>query len=449
MVKLNFASPKGCVGVQVWFMVRKRIRQRFMCINKDCQSEDQRSIEDHRIGDETVQTIVILQIHELDRFEESFGIHPEMAEEVENRLIDVLFQLRLLCWSCAKPEIEKEMSWNFSWLDCGIPLEKHAEVYEFISDYQPLDDEWNNLLARTHCFKLFEPTRENSFYVQLEGFIEQGVTPQNVVEIAEWFRREFRRPINSDELVVCFDEGYRTADEMDLLNYREVLQDIAEGWNLPSKSVLVRLGLDGKTFKDYEYILSRITEYEFFDTPQETEVERLILSGIELDRLREIDEEFGGDPLISEVMSELDNQGKNSKGESVFDIFTKTVSSLSKVSLGFTTENIAQYWDLSGELILHIVDNGLLSDEVLRIARLVEDPVQLDGWLKFNENVIEPDEIQEWIRAGFEAEDAVSWKEGGFDAVSATGWRMVVDNPGVARRRLDAGFQLPELETDI
>jgi hypothetical protein len=148
-------------------------------------------------------------------------------------------------------------------------------------------------------------------------------------------------------------------------------------------------------------------------------------------------------------MSEVDNQGKNSKGESVFDIFTKTVSSLSKVSLGFTTENIAQYWDLSGELILHIVDNGLLSDEVLRIARLVEDPVQLDGWLKFNENVIEPDEIQEWIRAGFEAEDAVSWKEGGFDAVSATGWRMVVDNPGVARRRLDAGFQLPELETDI
>ena len=420
-----------------------------MCINKDCQSEDPRSIEDHRIGDETVQTIVILQIHELDRFEESFGIHPEMAEEVENQLIDVLFQLRQLCWSCAKPEIEKEMSWNFSWLDCGIPLEKHVEVYEFISDYQPLDDEWNNLLARTYCFKLFELTRENLFYMQLEGFIEQGVTPQNVVEIAEWFRREFRRPINSDELVVCFDAGYRTNDEMDLLNYDQVLQDIADGWNLPSKSVLVRLGLDGKTFKDYEYILSGLNDYKFFDMPQETEVERLILSGIELDRLKEIDEEIGGDPLISEVMSELDNKGKNSKGESVFDIFTKTVSSLLKVSLGFTTENIAQYWDLSGELVLHVVDNGLLSDEVLRIARLVDDPVQLDGWLKFNENVIESVEIREWVRAGFEAEDAVSWKEAGFDAVSAAGWRIVVDNPVVARRRLDAGFQLPELETDI
>jgi hypothetical protein len=95
------------------------------------------------------------------------------------------------------------------------------------------------------------------------------------------------------------------------------------------------------------------------------------------------------------------------------------------------------------------VDNGLLSDEVLRIARLVDDPVQLDGWLKFNKNVIESVEIREWVRAGFEAEDAVSWKEAGFDAVSAAGWRIVVDNPVVARRRLDAGFQLPELETDI
>jgi hypothetical protein len=117
--------------------------------------------------------------------------------------------------------------------------------------------------------------------------------------------------------------------------------------------------------------------------------------------------------------------------------------------LELTTENIAKYWGLSDELILHIVDNGLLSDEVLRIARLVEEPTQLNGWLAFNENTIEAGEIREWVKAGFDAQDAVRWKVAEFDAESAAKWRMVVDNPTVARRRLDAGIQLPESATEI
>jgi hypothetical protein len=421
-----------------------------MCINKECQSDSPKSIEDHRFGDQTMQAAGILQIHELDRFEKSFGAHPEIAEEAENRLIDVLFRLRQLCWDCARPEIEKEMSWKFSWLDFGISLEKHEDVSEFLNYYQPLDDAWNDLLVINHDLKLFGfSDDDDTVHDKLVSFKEQGVTPENVVEIAEWFRLQFREPIQIDELGMHFDAGYRSETDMKMLYDNDLFQDLSFNC-IPSKALLLNVGIDGATFKNYEDVLYRLTEYRFMaEAPQEVQVERLLLSGIEIDRLREIDEEIGFNPLMSEVMDELDDEAKNAKGESIFDIFTKTVSALSKVCLELTTENIAKYWGLSDELILHIVDNGLLSDEVLRIARLVEEPTQLNGWLAFNENTIEAGEIREWVKAGFDAQDAVRWKVAEFDAESAAKWRMVVDNPTVARRRLDAGIQLPESATEI
>jgi hypothetical protein len=420
-----------------------------MCINKECQSVSPKSIEDHRFGDQTMQAAGILQIHELDRFEKGFGAHPEIVEEAENRLIDVLFRLRQLCWDCARPEIEKEMSWNFSWLDFGISLEKHEDVFEFINYYQPLDDAWNDLLVINHDLALFGLSDDDdTVHDKLIGFKEQGVTPENVVEIAEWFRLRFREPIQIDELAICFDAGYRTEADMEMLYDIELDRDLLYGRIIPSKATLFRMGIDGTTFKDYKDVLYRVYLPRFLE-PQEAEVERLFSSGVELDRLRELDEDLLTDPCMEEVLSELADECRSFESDSPYDIFTKTVSALSKVCLELTTENIAKYWGLSDELILHIVDNGLLSDEVLRIARLVEEPTQLNGWLAFNENTIEAGEIREWVKAGFDAQDAVGWKTAEFDAESAAKWRMVVDNPTVARRRLDAGIQLPESATEI
>ena len=419
-----------------------------MCINRDCQSEARKSIEDHRFGHQTMPAAGILQVHELDRFEKRFGAHPEIAEEVENRLIDVLFRVRQLCWHCARPEIEEEMSWNFSWLNFGVSLEKHEDVFEFISYYQPLDDAWNDVLVINHDLKLFGLSDDDTVHDKLIGFKEQGVTPENLVEIAEWFRLRFREPIQIDELALCFDAGYRTKADMEMLYDNELQQDLSYGRSIPSRATLFRMGIDGTTFKDYKDVFYRLNLPGFLE-PQEAEVERLFASGVDLDRLRELDEGLMTDPCMEEVLSELDDECRSFESDSPYDIFTKTVSALSKVCLEFTTENIAKYWGLSDELILHIVDNGLLSDEVLRIARLVEELTQLNGWLAFNENTIEATEIREWVKAGFDAQDAVRWKVAEFDAELAAKWRIVVDNPTVARRRLDAGIQLPKSDTEI
>ena len=96
-------------------------------------------------------------------------------------------------------------------------------------------------------------------------------------------------------------------------------------------------------------------------------------------------------------------------------------------------------------MVLYVIDNGLLAEDVMKIARLVKEPEVLSRWLSVGHENIPTSEVRSWVRAGFTADEADKWKSAGFDAISASKWQVIVDDPIAARRRLDVGIRAPDL----
>jgi len=158
-----------------------------MCSNENCQSVTPVKIQDHHVGNQTMNTIAILHLHEIARFEEQFGLHPEISMEVDDQLIDALFESKGLCWDCARPAIEEAMKWKFYLLDKGISLDKHERIIEFLDDFQPLDDDWNALLAWELLEEKIDYSDDSDTLREaLVAFQIQGVTAENLQEMAKW-----------------------------------------------------------------------------------------------------------------------------------------------------------------------------------------------------------------------------------------------------------------------
>lgn len=427
-----------------------------MCSNENCESLTPVSIEDHRVNDETMNTIAILHMHEIARFEKHFGLHPELSMEVDDQLIDALFESKGLCWECARPAIEEAMQWKFYLLHQGISLDKHEIIIEFLEDFQPLDDDWNALLAWVLLEAKIDYSYDHVMFREvLIAFQAQGVTAENVQSMAKWLYRKFRRSITPEELAHCVNAGFVTSDDLDLLDHVNLKWDIENLNPLPSKDVLMELEIDGSRYQQFEQVFVSLFSWGCYAT--ESEIAELVKTGISLDQLAVFVEEPLGDEeeeeagpsreeLMDAIFDQLDIDYCNLEGISVFTLFSRTVKSIVNVGLTLSLKNLSTYWGLSEPLILFVIDNGLVTDDVLKIAQLVKTPAELVGWLERDDDAIEADEIHEWVLAGFDADDATKWKREGFDAEIAQQWRTVIDDPVVAQRRISAGIQIGDKE---
>jgi hypothetical protein len=407
-----------------------------MCGNTECESENPVSIEDHRVDNQTTSALAVLQLRELDRYEKQFGYHPEIENEEEDRLVEATFHVRKLCWDCARPSIEEAMRWRFRWLDEGISLAKHDELIEFLDYYQPLEDEWNDLLVWNYRENIFEWSDYSSLEEQVYSFAAQGVSPENVKSIAEWCKRNFREPASIDHIEVLINAGFRDEDDMDLLEFDELQEHLEQEQKIPSKETLVKLGIDGSMY--HGFMLAVLS----FDGlwPEESDVIDLVRTSVTLDQLAAIDSYLDEDDRMQAILMEFEGD------ELLHQVFVNTIAALVKVGLNVDNDNVIKYWGLNSELVLHVIDNDLLTDDVLRIARLLKEPSELMGWLTLNSGQIEPDEIQEWAKLGFDAQTALKWRAADFDAEIAQQWRAVIDDPVVAQRRISAGIQIGDRE---
>ena len=402
-----------------------------------------------------MNTIAILHLHEIARFEEQFGLHPEISMEVDDQLIDALFESKGLCWDCARPAIEEAMNWKFYLLDKGISLDKHERIIEFLDDFQPLDDDWNALLAWVLLEEKIDYSDGRDMLREaLVAFQIQGVAAENLQEMAKWLYWKFRRPVTTEELAHCVNAGFATSDDLDFLNYVNLKWDIENLNPLPSKDVLMELEIDGSQYHQFEQVFVSLFDWGCYAT--ESEIAALVKTGICIDQLavfvdehladgdedRGEDADTSRDELMDTIFDQLDLDFCNLEGISVFTLFSRTVKSIVNVGLTLSFKNLATYWGLSESLILFVIDNGLVTDDVLKIAQLVKTPAELVGWLERADDAIEADEIHEWVLAGFDAEDATKWKREGFNAEIAQQWRAVTDDPVVAQRRISAGIQM-------
>ena len=428
-----------------------------MCSNENCDSLTPVSIEDHRVNDETMNTIAILHMHEIARFEKHFGLHPELSMEVDDQLIDALFESKGLCWDCARPAIEDAMNWKFYLLDKGISLDKHESIIEFLDDFQPLDDDWNALLAWVFLEEKIDYYDDsNTLRETLVAFQMQGVTAENLQEMAKWLSWKFRRPVTTEQLAHCVNAGFVTSDDLDLLNHVNLKWDIEFFNPLPSKDVLMELEIDGSQYQQFEQVFVSLFNWGTYAT--ESEIAALVKTGISIDQLAvfvdepldDDEEEKEAEPsreeLMDSIFNQLDPDYCNLEGISVFTLFSRTVKAIVNVGLTLSFKNLATYWGLSESLILFVIDSGLVTDDVLKIAQLVKTPAELVGWLERDDDAIEAGEIYQWVLAGFDAEDATKWKREGFNAEIAQQWRAVIDDPVVAQRRISAGIQIGDKE---
>jgi hypothetical protein len=425
-----------------------------MCSNEKCQSLIPTRIEDHRIDDQTMNTTAILQMYELSRYEEGSRVHPELSTDVDEQLIHVLFEVRKLCWECARPTIEEAMGWKFDLLDQGISLDKHEEIIEFLDCFQPLDEEWNHLLVWVFLERKIEFHDHDELQDQLIALQSKDVAAESVRAMAEWLRQMFSTQITIEELVHCVDAGFVTSEDLELLNYDNLKWDIENLNPLPSKKVLLQFGIDGNQFHQYMEVL--LTLEAVAEYPTELEIVTLVETGATLSQLScfrdylddSLDSEWAESnrsESLQSIFDQLNDDDCNFKGISAYKLFSRTVKALIDAGLVLSYENLARYWDLSSQLILFVIDHDLLTDDTMRIARLVETPAELLAWLELGTEVIAVDEIHEWVLAGFNADDAAKWKLEGFDAAIARQWSGVIDDPVIALRRRSAGIQPPEV----
>lgn len=423
-----------------------------MCQNPNCEASEDiavRGVEafgfEYQYWNHARQS---LEVFELDRFELIHGQHPPISDETLSQLKEVLFPLRHLCWECSRDEIAKGMSWNFFLFDWGMPLDEHENAglsFQKFKKIDParIDEEWKVLLTfLINCKSLDDEDH-------LLALMDLNISPNDVKAVIDWHSEQaLYSDLTLSFLIEIIESGYEGYWDLNRLACDD-LPWLLSDEVLPMKSFLEE-NVDGlERFVSGLVVLGNL---QCDQSPTRADVMRLLDLEIDHGMLSEISSELG-ELLYDELMdkkfaaafvSELDDHFQNWRGENLYTMFSNTAKGLTEAQLPISTENFIRYWGLGSDLILYVVDNDLLSEEVLKVARVVENPEELASWLETGSELISHDLVRDWVKIGFSAKEAHEWRRSGFDAETASRWRQVTDNPVAARRRIEAGIQPPK-----
>lgn len=431
-----------------------------MCKNPNCEASEDIAVRgadafgfEYQYWNHARQS---LEVYELDRFELIHGFRPSIKDETFLHLKEVLFPLRYLCWQCSRDEIAKGMSWNFSLFDWGIPFDAQKEALSGVKnfkkiDFDAIDNVWTDLLTWLIFSRPLVSSQEDEDQLdedELLVLIESKISPSDVKTIIDWHVENAHfSDLTLSFLIEIIKSGYENYWDLNQLVCDDLPHLLADEV-LPMKRFLDE-NVDGlkKFLSGWEILLSLECE----PSPTRPDIMRLLDVDIDHGMLSEISSELGGlyylprdKKFVAELPKEVDDESNEWPIENVYTTFSNTVACLIEARLTVSEENILRYFSLSTELILHVVDNDLLTDEVLKIARLVENPEELTSWLETGFEVISHELVRHWVKFGFSANDAQEWCRSGFDGETANRWRQVTDNPVVARRRIEAGIQPPK-----
>ena len=388
----------------------------------------------------SVMSLLVSQ--ELSIYEDNFGEHPDLEPDEELRLVDAVFGLRNYCWRCARRTIGEKMDWNFDLLSKGYSLDQHW-IFADLSACRSVSKEWYETFLWGFSPRRLDGFEHQNFVELLREYGSHGVTPEIVKLIAEWFHDQFNEPLDFEYLTEIINAGFRDEQDLNLLSYREAYETLSIGLPLPSKTTLAALEKGMKTFQAYERLL-----WEFDDAADaiELDIEGLGRTGIEISILQNLVDGLLQDGVFDVVEAECedaDADGFHFPRPSLSEIFISTIVALSETGLETTQVNFEKFWGLPPAMVLYVIDNGLLAEDVMKIARLVKEPEVLSRWLSVGHENIPTSEVRSWVRAGFTADEADKWKSAGFDAISASKWQAIVNDPIAARRRLEVGIQAP------
>ena len=408
-----------------------------MCKNKNCKHD-----YDWSILESGFDAVSLLESLELSIYEDKFGKHPDLEPYEELQLVDAVFGLRNYCWRCARRTIGEKMGWNFDLLKVGIPLDEHWRK-DYLQDCRSVSKEWYELFLWGINPDRIQWFGDQDFKELLQQYNADGVTPENVKLIAEWFYKQFNEPLYIEYLNVIVNAGFRDDQDLKLLSYRETYDALENELPLPSKTTLAALEKGMKTYSAYESLLWKIDD----DADViELDIEGLGRTGMEISFLENLVEGLLQDEVLDVVEAEyedVDSDGFHFPRPTLSEIFVSTILALSETGLKTTKANFQKFWGMSPAMILFVIDNGLLAEDVLKIARMVKEPEALSRWLSVGHENIPTAEVRSWVRVGFTIDEAEKWKSAGFDAISASKWHVIVDDPIVARRRLEVGIQAP------
>jgi hypothetical protein len=408
-----------------------------MCANQKCPYEYGVSIY------ETQKTAVdLLWMFELTHFGREFELENFLSADDENRLVDAVFPFRHLCWECARSRIENAMHWRFSWLDLGVWLTEHAALLKIVDDLQPISDEWIDFFILNSVNEWVCEYAVEDFVLKIKEFELGGIQAEQVIDICSWFKRWFDEPIELAHLSDVIGAGYMNSEYLSSLDSDEVYDFIKWGV-IPPLRILVSLGGQLDEFLQMRAI--------FWDDLREDDdpcefIERLIHLEINIDLLRALSDNLVDDEEMEVVVDELDDELQDFSNRSFTNQFLDSIMQVKNAGFEVSRENLIRYWGLSSDLIFYVVDNDLLSRDELKIARLVEKPLELASWLETGFELIPHDSVRNWLKFGFSANDAHEWCRSGFDAETANLWRHVTVEPVAARRRIEAGIQPPEID---
>lgn len=388
--------------------------------------------------------VSLLESLELSIYEDKFGKHPDLEPDEELQLVDAVFGLRNYCWRCARRTIGEKMGWNFDLLSKGIPLDQHWS-YDYLNDCRSVSKEWYQLFLWGINPDRIQGVKDRDFNELLQQYNIDGVTPENVKLIAEWFYKQFDEPLHIEHLNTIVNAGFRDDQDLKLLSYRETYDALENDWPLPLKTTLAALEEGMKTYHDYESLL---WEIDYDADAIQLDIEGLGRTGIEILLLKNLVEGLLQDEVLDVVEAECEDtpaDGFRFPRPTLSEVFVSTILALSETGLEITQVNFQKFWGLPSAMVLYVIDNGLLAEDVMKIARMVKEPEALSRWLSVGHKRIPTAEVRSWVRAGFTADEAEKWKSAGFDAISASKWHVIVNDPIAARRRLDVGIRAPDL----
>jgi len=408
-----------------------------VCKNKNCKQD-----YDWSIIESGFDAVSLLESLELSIYEDKYGTHPGLEPDEELQLVDAVFGLRNYCWRCARRTIGEKMGWNFDLLSKGIPLDQHWS-YEYLNDCRLVSKEWYELFLWGCNPERIGWFGDQNFKELLQQYNGDGVMPENVKLIAEWFYKQFDEPLYLEYLNVIVNAGFRNSQDLILLSYSETYHALEYEWPLPSKTTLAALEKGMKSYSAYQSLL-----WKFDDDSEaiDLDIEGLGRTGIEISFLENLIDGLLEDGVLDVVEAECEDtpaDGFHFPCPSLSEIFVSTIIALSETGLEITQVNFQKFWGLPPAMVLYLIDNGLLAEDVMRIARMVKEPEVLGRWLSVGHENIPTSEVRSWVRAGFSADEADKWKSAGFDAIAASKWHVIVNDPIAARRRLDVGIQAP------
>ncbi len=272
----------------------------------------------------------------------------------------------------------------------------------------------------------------------LESFIDRNVTSSDVLNISDWYRWSTGSNIYVMKLNLLIDAGYRNEKDLELLSCSDLPFLLSYG-TIPPKEYLLSRKSALNQFLSYSNALWKL-EINVAG-PSGLDVLNILNTGIRAVNLEQIIAKLNVSFPLSDVFGELDGELNNFRGESFYKMFAKTINSVSETGLTVNNENLVKFWALASDMILHLVDRDLLAIDNLKIARLMDSIEELDSWLLTEPGVLQVGQVKDWRLYGFAASEAEQWGKSGFSPKLASKWREVVDDPIVARRRVDAGIK--------